>query len=189
MQHSPPTPRSTRDLLVDAALELFERDGFDSTPVSRVAASAGVTEMTFFRYFGSKAAVVVEDPFDPLLAQAVAAEPAQSPPLLRVVAGVRRAWSTHGAEIDQRTRSRVRIIARSPALRAESWRATAGTQEAVARVLAVDGVDAASARVAAAACFAALHVALLDWAEQEPSSGLGECLLAALDVLAAGSER
>jgi AcrR family transcriptional regulator len=58
-----PTPRAVstarvREALVDAALELFARDGFDATHSDRIAERAGVSPRTFFRYFPTKESVV-----------------------------------------------------------------------------------------------------------------------------------
>lgn len=50
--------QETRDLLERAALALFRKDGFTATSVDRIAAAAGVSRTTFFRYFPSKEAVV-----------------------------------------------------------------------------------------------------------------------------------
>ncbi|MGI8625513.1 MAG: helix-turn-helix domain-containing protein, partial [Geodermatophilaceae bacterium] len=47
----------TRERLSDAALDLFGVHGYDATTVAQIAAAAGVTEMTFFRHFRSKADV------------------------------------------------------------------------------------------------------------------------------------
>src|SRR6476661_8132382 len=47
-----------RESLIDAALELFARDGFDATHSDRVAERAGVSPRTFFRYFPTKESVV-----------------------------------------------------------------------------------------------------------------------------------
>ena len=47
-----------REALIDAALELFARDGFDATHADRVAERAGVSPRTFFRYFPTKESVV-----------------------------------------------------------------------------------------------------------------------------------
>src|SRR5207237_6492293 len=47
-----------RERLKAAALELFARQGFDGTTVAEIAARAGVTERTFFRYFADKREVL-----------------------------------------------------------------------------------------------------------------------------------
>ena len=71
----------TREAIVDAALELFERQGFDDTTVEDIAAAADVSPRTFFRYFDSKLDVVMsrnkaEEPhFDEL----VRAAPGEGP--------------------------------------------------------------------------------------------------------------
>jgi AcrR family transcriptional regulator len=53
--------RETKDRLQASALERFRRDGFAKTSVADIAADAGVTERTFFRYFPSKEAVLFKD--------------------------------------------------------------------------------------------------------------------------------
>ena len=82
----------TRARLLAAALELFSEQGYDATTVTQIARRVGVTEMTFYRHFGSKEALVVSDPYDPLIAAAVAAQPVDLPPLVRAARGVRAAW-------------------------------------------------------------------------------------------------
>jgi AcrR family transcriptional regulator len=52
------TPRAR---LVEAALELFTRQGFEATTVDEIAAHAGVGRTTFFRLFATKEAVVFPD--------------------------------------------------------------------------------------------------------------------------------
>lgn len=52
-----PAPRGrdeTRRRILEAALELFARDGFDNTTVRAVAARSGVTDAAVFYYFPSK---------------------------------------------------------------------------------------------------------------------------------------
>ena len=44
----------TRQALVDAATELFERNGYDETTVADIAAAAEIGTRTFFSYFASK---------------------------------------------------------------------------------------------------------------------------------------
>ncbi|GAA3205668.1 TetR family transcriptional regulator [Actinocorallia longicatena] len=50
-----------RDLLADAAFELFEEKGFEQTTVDDIVARAGVGRRSFFRYFPSKEDVVFPD--------------------------------------------------------------------------------------------------------------------------------
>ncbi|MFT4157755.1 MAG: TetR family transcriptional regulator [Microbacterium sp.] len=56
--HESASPRSA---VVSAALELFQRQGFDQTSVEQIAKAAGVSRSTFFRQFGGKEDVVFAD--------------------------------------------------------------------------------------------------------------------------------
>jgi AcrR family transcriptional regulator len=73
----------TREAIIDAALDLFERKGFEATTVEDIAAAADVSPRTFFRYFESKVDLVMArneahgDKIGPL----IAARPASEGPL------------------------------------------------------------------------------------------------------------
>ncbi|WP_036962387.1 TetR/AcrR family transcriptional regulator, partial [Promicromonospora kroppenstedtii] len=114
------TPRTlrTRARILDVALDLFERQGYGSTTVNQIAEAAGITPMTFFRHFPTKDAVLVTDPYDPLIAQAVGAQPTALPPLERVRAGLLAALGDITPTEDATARRRVALVAREPSLRA-----------------------------------------------------------------------
>lgn len=57
--------RDTRDLLLDAALELFARQGFAATTVRQIAAEVGVRDTAIYGHFTSKQAI-----YDALFAEA-----------------------------------------------------------------------------------------------------------------------
>jgi AcrR family transcriptional regulator len=83
---------ATRQALQQAADRLFAERGAAHTTVRDIAEEAGVTERTFFRYFGSKEDLIIRDAFDwiPVLQQVILDRPAAEPPLV----AVRRALET-----------------------------------------------------------------------------------------------
>jgi AcrR family transcriptional regulator len=175
----------THAALLRAALELFEEKGYDATTAAAIASRAGVTEMTFFRHFASKDAVLVEDPYDPLIAAAVAGQPAGLSPLSAVIAGVRVAWEAVPAPSAVEVRDRLRVVSRTPSLQGALARNSASTAEAIAGALRSRGTTTGEARIAAAAAIGALNAALLEWADGDDPD-LGSAIEMALRVLAGG---
>jgi AcrR family transcriptional regulator len=49
----------TRSMLIDAAVQLCDKQGFDKTTVDQIAAVADVSPRTFSRYFATKDAVIL----------------------------------------------------------------------------------------------------------------------------------
>ena len=180
---TPSTSRErTRQRLRHAGLELFERKGFESTTVAEVAAAAGVSEMTFFRHFATKPGLLFDDPYDDVIADAVAAQPQDLDPLRRAAAGLRSAWTMVPEPEDGVVRRRVRVVASTPSLRGEMVRANAETERLVAEQLIVDGVEPLRAKVAAAALLAAVTAALFEWSLGD-DVGLGDAIEEALGTL------
>lgn len=52
--------RQTRETIVATAIDRFNQQGIKDTTVARIAADAGISEATFFNYFGSKEALLEE---------------------------------------------------------------------------------------------------------------------------------
>ena len=81
--------RTRRDLL-DSARTLFAERGYDATSAADIAAGAGVTERTLFRYFPNKLALVLDELIAllPEMAESIRERPAAEPPYQAVCEGI-----------------------------------------------------------------------------------------------------
>ncbi|WP_156077366.1 acyl-CoA-like ligand-binding transcription factor [Saccharothrix sp. NRRL B-16314] len=178
----------TRRAIQEHALRLFLDKGYDATTVEEIAAAAGVSHMTFFRYFPTKEAVVEDDDYDPIIADLVRDHPTGEPPL-EVLRAALRAGLDAVLDTDRDAiYTRTRLIVTTPALRARQWRNTAATGDLLAAVLADRErrpVDL-RLRVIAAAATAALTTALTAWVEDEGADDLRSLVDEAFAALAPG---
>ncbi|GAA1796977.1 helix-turn-helix domain-containing protein [Agromyces neolithicus] len=182
-----PTKRErTQAALLEAGLDLFERQGYEATTVAEIARAAGVTEMTFFRYFAAKEHLLLDDPYDPVLTAAIAQQPRELAPFTRAARGIRAAWRALPEPATPVIRRRVRVAARTPALRGAVWRSTGNTEQAIIEQLVADGATLEVARVAAASVLAALVAGLFTWADGEHLT-LADAIEQALDVIEVGA--
>ena len=145
--------------------------------------------MTFFRHFAAKERVVIDDPYDPAIAEAVLAQPSDLPVFERVRRGLLAAWGQVSAAEDAELRLRLRVGASHPGLRARMRENNAETEAAIVDVLVAGGVARFDAVVAAAAVLGALTAALLEWATGQGPSSLGAAVTGALGVLEPGQVR
>jgi AcrR family transcriptional regulator len=159
----------TRATLIDAAIQLCERQGFERTTVEQIAAMADVSPRTFSRYFSTKEAVcmaLVDDAID-----VAAAELAQLPEDMNHLEALCRASvtmyrNTKTAGIGGLTAPRLmctlRIIMSSPTLRQATmeFRPHAVNVE-LAKRMGV-GLDDRGLRLVAAAWAAVIMTALAD---------------------------
>lgn len=175
--------------LRQAALELFAQQGYDATTVAQVAAAAGVTPMTFFRHYASKERVVLDDPYDPGIAAAVAGQDAALPVLERVRRGLLGAWAEISLQEDEELRTRLRIGAGHAGLRARMREDNHATETAVVDALVRTGTPRFDAAVATGAVIGALTAALLEWATAREPGALGDAITSALGLLASGDPR
>src|SRR4051794_16264055 len=161
---------ATRRALQEHALRLFEERGYDRTTVADIAAAAGVSHMTFFRNFPTKEDVVLDDPYDPVLAEAVRAQPRDLPPLERVRRGLLSSLSGLATDaFDHESQQRLRLASQVPALRARIWENMATTQAAVVAVLVAQDVRPTVAEASVGAVLGAMTSTLLHWGAAEPA--------------------
>lgn len=151
----------TRRALEDAALELFARDGFEETTVEAIAAAAGVSGRTFFRYFASKDEVlyVEREARQGALHAAVVAAPASVGPVDALHLGLLAVAPT----FDRRSTSlQERASARSAVLRGRQAEVVQSWEQAMAGALAARGV-VADLDVLAAVGAAGFRTAVTRW--------------------------
>src|SRR5207245_7672106 len=76
--------------LMQSALELYAKRGYDQTTVAEIAERAGLTERTFFRHFADKKEVLFagSNNLRDLLVTAVASAPSSAAPLEAVAGGL-----------------------------------------------------------------------------------------------------
>jgi TetR/AcrR family transcriptional regulator, regulator of mycofactocin system len=112
---------TSRGELEHAAFELFDAHGFDRTTVDDIAAAAGISRRTFFRYFPSKNDVVWGD-FDGMLERMrrrLGAAPQDRPLMDEVRQALLDFNRVPAAELPWHRR-RMALILRTPALQAHS---------------------------------------------------------------------
>jgi AcrR family transcriptional regulator len=139
----------TRATLRATAFELFRTQGYDETTVAEIAEAAEVSQTTFFRYFPSKEALVVEDDIDQFfMARVDELETLEG----NVVTAIIRHALTVFASLDEGQRrgeaERLRLLTSTPSLRG-AW---LGEQERSIALLADTlsqrfGLDEFDARV------------------------------------------
>ena len=178
---------ATRGRIRASALRLFREQGYDTTTVEQIAAAAGVSHMTFFRYFPAKEDVVLSDDYDPLIASAIAQTPATWPVIRRVrtvlADGLRLIYDTDRDTLfDQ-----VKLIVATPALRDRLWADQIATQQLILQALSAGQNDqrpSFQTRVTVAACLAAASTAILTWVESDGTPELPDLMAEAFDTLA-----
>jgi len=110
-------PGTSRRALELIALRLFTEQGFEHTTIEQIAAEAGVSRRTFFRYYSSKAGVLWSE-FDHEV-DSIRVALAQEPPEVPLMTAIRRAVvaANHYRAADvPELRLRMNLIGSEPAL-------------------------------------------------------------------------
>jgi AcrR family transcriptional regulator len=153
-----------RGRLAAAAMELYRERGFDRTTVAEIAARAGLTERTFFRYFSDKREVLfwgsgLLEQF--LVDKVIAAPPAMAP--IDAVAGALEATAPQFEERRDFARRRQNLIAGHAELRERELIKLASLASAIRDALRARGVPDQTASLAAEAGIAIFKSAFARW--------------------------
>jgi mycofactocin system transcriptional regulator len=164
-------PSTSRAEVARAALDLFNRQGYDETTVSEIAAAVGVSRRTFFRYYDSKREVVWGEFDDELvrLGNELAGAPAGEP-MMDVLRRAVMATNQFGASELDELRIRIGLIGSVPSLVAHSAVRYAQWCQVVAGFVAgrTGGApDELVPQTVARACLGAAMAAFSCWARHD----------------------
>lgn len=176
---------AVRSELAAVASDLFAKQGYEHTTVEQIAAAAGMSRSSFFRYFSTKEDVLLRtvDDHGKRIAAALAERPADEP----AWPALRRAFDGLLASIEEQgepARVLSRLMLESPALHAAHLRKRTTWTAAIAAVLEDRLADAAPAErplravALAGAALACLEAAQRAWVDEGPE---GASLPALLD--------
>lgn len=178
----------TRSRLRESAMRLIAERGYDATTVEAIAADAGVSHMTFFRYFPTKEDVILDDGYDEVIVESIHARPADEAP------GRKLCWALLDSVERVYAEGRDAMLAQSlmaaevPQLRARLWENQQVSVERLARALAdTEDTDEPSfeIRVIATIVLAAAGAAVLEWATHADEGEFPEYLARSLEPIEA----
>jgi AcrR family transcriptional regulator len=178
----------TKQSIQDHALRLFVEKGYDATTVDEIATAAGVSHMTFFRYFPRKEAVVEYDEYDPMLEELVAAQPPDEPPFTALHNAIRTGLEKILTTDREALLTRTRLVLQNPVLRSRNVVAQDTTRDLFARALARRAGLAEpdlAATAQASAALGAMAPAVMAWAKGDDND-LIALIDAAFAALTAG---
>jgi AcrR family transcriptional regulator len=176
---------NARGRLVVAATELYRERGFERTTVAEIAARAGLTERTFFRYFTDKREVLFwgAAPLQELLVSEVEGAPASLAPIEAIVAALQAAAAAMFEERREYSRERQAVIAANTELQERELVKLATLASALAGALRRRGVDDPAANLAADAGIAVFKNAFEAWTDDDGKRTLAEHIRASADAM------
>jgi AcrR family transcriptional regulator len=177
---------NARGRLEQAAAELFQDRGYARTTVVDIAAQAGLTERTFFRYYADKREVLFSGAgaLQKLIADAIADAPEAAAPLDAVAAGLERVAAILEPRREFAKKRQALIAAHADLQERESikLRSLAST---AADALRKRGVGEPAATLASEAGMVILKVAYERWIDDPKLWELSHHVRASLDELRA----
>lgn len=169
------------------ALELFATRGFEQTTTADIAAAAGLTQRTFFRYFEDKRDVLFlgQDRYVGRFLDGVAAAPADASPLQLVAAALRAGSAMLDNERRPYSRLRQAVIDANPTLQERERHKSAGLAVAIAQALRERGVTEPAATLAAESGATVFGVAFAQWLREDGERTLADVATEVLGALTA----
>lgn len=171
---------AARDEITRVALELFLSQGFDATTIDQIVTSAGISRRSFFRYFGTKEDIVLGDLVSrgAIIAEAVAARPADEGPWDALRAGLERSAETTMPDPEAGL-ALGRMLLDTPSLRARLLEKRLRWQEMLVPLIGerlIDGHGSAHLRASAivSSALACLDAASQAWVESDGATDLAE---------------
>ncbi len=182
-----------RGRLEKAAMELFQERGYVETTVQDIAARAGLTERTFFRYFPDKREVLFSGSkeLEQSIVDRIASAPPKTKPLDVVIEALEAAASELEARREMRfVRARHALVMKHAEIQERELIKLAALALAVTRALHARGVAEPAASLAAEAGMAVFKIGFDRWVSAKKPHGFGAHIRAAMDALhALASER
>lgn len=169
-------PAASRELLQEAAFELFVENGYTGTTVDQIATRAGVSRNTFFNYFDAKGEVfwVELDAATERLKTALANQPAVVPASTATLA-IRNAMLQALAPVESQhvpfVLTQYDLIGSVSELHASALSRFATQARLLTGFLERSGMDSAAARAQSYTLIACLIAAAQEWAQSGPQRG------------------
>lgn len=133
--------KQTRSRLLDAALDLFEDHGFESTTVEAITAKVGVSRRTFFRYFETKESLAFpeHESRQQQFLRAGLGDESLSSPQARAIAAFQAVAALYQDD-PSLERRKFRIVQQSKQLQARQWQSMQSWEVILRRVL-IGGIE------------------------------------------------
>ncbi|EFM09661.1 transcriptional regulator, TetR family [Paenibacillus curdlanolyticus YK9] len=112
--------RKTRMTLQQQAMRLFREQGYHATTIEQIAEASEISPSTFFRYFATKEALVLEDEYDPILVKVFREQLTGLSPVSAMRATIREIFSSLTGEERTALHDRMTLSISVPELRAAS---------------------------------------------------------------------
>jgi AcrR family transcriptional regulator len=170
--------------LIQAAMELYSKRGYEQTTVAEIAKRAGLTERTFFRYFADKREVLFfgSSQLERAIVDAVEAAPANAAPIDAVGAGLERV-ATFFTDRRSHSRRRQAIIDATPELQERERNKLAALGVAIAAALQRRDVKETTAALAAEMGVAVFKIAFARWLHDPRERDIVEYIRESLEEL------